>query len=59
MLCSSESRFPGLVPNPERARVVYEPVSIEPRVLVPRVKREDHRYMMDGDVADKTGEGQD
>jgi NADH-quinone oxidoreductase subunit C len=45
--------------DPERARVVYEPVSIEPRVLVPRVKREDHRYMMDGDVADKTGEGQD
>ena len=45
--------------DPERARVVYEPVSIEPRVLVPRVKREDHRYMMDDDVADKAGEGQD
>ncbi len=27
----------------ERGRVVYEPVSIEPRVLVPRVIREDHR----------------
>ena len=25
-------------------RVVYEPVSIEPRVLVPRVIRDDHRY---------------
>ena len=45
--------------DPERARVVYEPVSIEPRVLVPRVKREDHRYMMDDDVADKAGEAQD
>ncbi len=28
----------------ERGRVVYEPVSIEPRVLVPRVIRHDHRY---------------
>jgi NADH-quinone oxidoreductase subunit C len=28
----------------EKGRVVYEPVSIEPRVLVPRVIREDHRY---------------
>ena len=25
-------------------RVVYEPVSIQPRVLVPKVIREDHRY---------------
>jgi len=24
--------------------VVYEPVSIEPRTLVPRVIRDDHRY---------------
>ena len=31
--------------DPERERVVYEPVSIEPRVLVPRVRREDHRYL--------------
>lgn len=30
--------------DPERGRVVYEPVSIEPRVLVPRVIRNDHRY---------------
>lgn len=29
----------------ERRRVVYEPVSIEPRVLVPRVIRKDHRYL--------------
>ncbi|MFV2057072.1 MAG: NADH-quinone oxidoreductase subunit C [Thiohalomonadales bacterium] len=29
----------------EKRRVVYEPVSIEPRTLVPRVKRDDHRYI--------------
>ena len=28
----------------EQRRVVYEPVSIEPRTLVPRVIREDSRY---------------
>ena len=31
--------------DPEQQRVVYEPVSIDPRVLVPRVQREDHRYL--------------
>lgn len=31
--------------DPERKRVVYEPVSIEPRTLVPRVIRHDHRYV--------------
>ncbi len=30
--------------DPEKGRVVYEPVSIEPRVLVPRVIRDDSRY---------------
>jgi len=30
--------------DPVRGRVVYEPVSIEPRTLVPRVIREDNRY---------------
>jgi NADH-quinone oxidoreductase subunit C len=30
--------------DPEKGRVVYEPVSIEPRTLVPRVIREDNRY---------------
>jgi NADH-quinone oxidoreductase subunit C len=30
--------------DPEQQRVVYEPVSIEPRVLVPRVIRHDNRY---------------
>ncbi len=33
--------------DPEQKRVVYEPVSIEPRVLVPRVSRDDHRYVDD------------
>jgi NADH-quinone oxidoreductase subunit C len=30
--------------DPARGRVVYEPVSIEPRTLVPRVIRDDNRY---------------
>ncbi len=30
--------------DPQRKRVVYEPVTIEPRVLVPKVIREDNRY---------------
>jgi len=30
--------------DPEKKRVVYEPVSIEPRTLVPRVIRDDNRY---------------
>ncbi len=30
--------------DPERGRVVYQPVSIEPRTLVPRVIRDDNRY---------------
>jgi len=30
--------------DPEKRRVVYEPVSIAPRVLVPRVVRDDNRY---------------
>jgi len=29
----------------EKGRVIYEPVSIDPRTLVPKVKREDHRYV--------------
>lgn len=31
--------------DPEKGRVVYEPVTIEPRVLVPRVIRSDSRYV--------------
>jgi NADH-quinone oxidoreductase subunit C len=30
--------------DPEKGRVVYQPVSIEPRVLVPKVVRSDNRY---------------
>jgi len=30
--------------DPEQQRVIYEPVSIQPRTLVPRVIREDARY---------------
>ena len=30
--------------DPEKRRVVYQPVSTEPRVLVPKVIREDNRY---------------
>jgi NADH-quinone oxidoreductase subunit C len=30
--------------DPAKGRVVYEPVSIEPRTLVPRVVRDDNRY---------------
>lgn len=39
--------------DPEKGRVVYEPVTIEERVLVPRVIRRDQRYARDdaGDVA--------
>ena len=33
--------------DPEKERVVYEPVSIEPRVLVPKVIRQDNRYIVD------------
>jgi NADH-quinone oxidoreductase subunit C len=33
--------------DPEKGRVVYEPVSIEPRTLVPKVIRSDNRYEPD------------
>ncbi|MGM0676541.1 NADH-quinone oxidoreductase subunit C [Ectothiorhodospira marina] len=33
--------------DPEQQRVIYQPVTIEPRVLVPRVIRNDHRYLDD------------
>jgi NADH-quinone oxidoreductase subunit C len=36
--------------DPEQERVVYEPVSsVEPRTLVPRVARDDNRYLRDND----------
>jgi len=33
--------------DPEQGRVVYQPVTIEPRTLVPRVLRDDNRYEPD------------
>jgi hypothetical protein len=30
--------------DPEKGRVVYQPVTIDPRVLVPKVIRHDNRY---------------
>lgn len=30
--------------DPEKGRVIYQPVTIEPRVLVPKVIRDDNRY---------------
>jgi NADH-quinone oxidoreductase subunit C len=30
--------------DPEQKRVIYQPVSIEPRMLIPRVIRDDNRY---------------
>jgi NADH-quinone oxidoreductase subunit C len=39
-------------------RVIYEPVEIEPRVLVPRVIRTDSRYKQD-DVDQAAGRGSD
>lgn len=41
--------------DPERGRIVYEPVSIEPRVLVPRVIRKDHRYILESQKKESTG----
>ncbi|MFV8835297.1 NADH-quinone oxidoreductase subunit C [Aquisalimonas sp.] len=39
--------------NEEKGRVVYQPVTIEPRVLVPRVIRDDNRYA-DPDAAEES-----
>ena len=39
--------------DPSKKRVVYEPVSIEPRVLVPKVIREDNRYCTSADSETK------
>jgi len=41
--------------DPEQQRVIYEPVSIEPRVLVPRVIREDNRYLSAQDEQNNEG----
>ncbi|MFW2403794.1 MAG: NADH-quinone oxidoreductase subunit C [Gammaproteobacteria bacterium] len=42
--------------DPERGRVIYQPVSIEPRTLVPRVIRDDNRYANQL-VEDEPGDG--
>ncbi|AHE99019.1 NADH-quinone oxidoreductase subunit C [Thioalkalivibrio paradoxus] len=39
--------------DPEQRRVIYQPVSIEPRVLVPKVIRDDHRYADDEQAGDE------
>jgi len=39
--------------DPEQKRVIYQPVSIEPRVLVPRVIREDNRYQEQAQEGEK------
>jgi NADH-quinone oxidoreductase subunit C len=36
--------------DPDKGRVVYQPVSIEPRTLVPKTMRDDNRYA--GDLKD-------
>lgn len=33
--------------DPEQKRVIYQPVTIQPRVLVPKVIRDDHRYLIE------------
>jgi NADH-quinone oxidoreductase subunit C len=33
--------------DPEQKRVIYQPVTIVPRVLVPKVIRDDHRYFIE------------
>ncbi len=40
--------------DPTQSRVIYEPVNIEPRVLVPRVIRHDHRYNSEASAKDDT-----
>jgi NADH-quinone oxidoreductase subunit C len=41
--------------DPDKGRVVYEPVSIEPRVLVPKVIRQDRQYDASAEAADEDG----
>ena len=38
----------------EKGRVVYQPVTIEPRTLVPKVIRDDNRYSTD--LKDRTND---
>lgn len=43
--------------DPDKQRVVYEPVSIEPRTLVPRVIRHDHRFVDEAAESGPSGPG--
>jgi len=43
--------------DPDQARVVYEPVEIPPRVLVPKVIRDDSRYLSEHEEAAKAAKG--
>ncbi len=40
--------------DPSKKRVIYEPVSIEPRVLVPKVIRDDNRYIESTDDVEES-----
>jgi len=42
--------------DPYLGRVVYEPVSIDPRTLVPRVVRDDNRYLDEKNATQDTGD---
>jgi NADH-quinone oxidoreductase subunit C len=42
--------------DPEKQRVVYQPVTIEPRVLVPKVVRHDSRYESGSSAPEETGD---
>lgn len=41
--------------DPEKRRVIYEPVSIDPRINQPRIIRDDHRYVGRHDEGEKSG----
>ncbi|MBK9131050.1 MAG: NADH-quinone oxidoreductase subunit C [Gammaproteobacteria bacterium] len=41
--------------DPEKKRVIYEPVSIEPRINIPKVIRHDHRYLVRNGTARENG----
>ena len=41
--------------DPEQGRVIYQPVTIEPRMMVPRVIRDDHRYAGTDNEGNKRG----
>ncbi len=41
--------------DPEKRRVIYEPVSIEPRINIPKVIRHDHRYLVRNGTARENG----